>query len=193
MLKKFFKSLGNLILDTLEVFVMALALFAVAYLFVFQPHQINGNSMFPNFRDKEMLITEKVSFYLRKPKRGEIIVFKYPRAHEYDYIKRVIGLPGEAIEIKNGKIFIYDKEHPEGFALGEPYLRSDSKTEGGAFLKEGEKYKIPEGEYFLMGDNRARSSDSRDWGTVKEEEIVGKAWFRYWPPQTFAVIDQPQY
>ncbi|MEA2020726.1 MAG: signal peptidase I [Patescibacteria group bacterium] len=192
MLKNFLKSLGNLILDTIEVLVMALALFAVAYLFLFQPHQINGNSMFPNFRDKEMLITEKVSFYLRKPQRGEIIVFKYPKAHEYDYIKRVVGLPGETIQIKNRKVFIYNDEHPQGVALEEPYLYNP-ETEGGTFLKEGEKFQIPEGEYFLMGDNRARSSDSRDWGTVQEGEIVGKAWFRYWPPQTFAVIDQPQY
>ncbi len=192
MLKKALKSIGNILLDTLEVFVMALALFAVAYLFLFQPHQINGNSMYPTFRDKEMLITEKVSFYIRKPQRGEIIVFKYPKAPEYDYIKRVIGLPEETIQIKNGRIIIYNNQNPEGFILEEPYLNG-SETVSGRFLKENKKYELPEDGYFLMGDNRKKSSDSRDWGVVREDEIVGKAWFRYWPPQTFAFIEHPQY
>ncbi len=186
------KALGRLLLDTIEVFVLALALFAVAYLFLFQPHQINGNSMLPGFRDKEMLITEKVTYYFREPERGQIMVFKYPKAHEYDYIKRLIGLPGETIQIKNGSVYIYNDIYPWGHKLEEPYTKGFTTT-GGAFLKEGELFSIPEDSYILMGDNRARSSDSRDWGTVKRSEVVGKAWFRYWPPQAFAFIDKPEY
>lgn len=148
--------------------------------------------MLPGFRDKEMLITEKVTYYFRDPQRGEVIIFQYPKAHEYDYIKRLIGLPGETIQIKDGDVYIYNDKYPYGRALEEPYTKGFTTT-GGSFLAEGELFEIPEKEYILLGDNRARSSDSRDWGTVKESEVVGKAWFRYWPPQAFALISKAEY
>ena len=192
MLKEFFKSLGNFLLDTIETIVIALAMFAVAYLFLVQPHQVRGSSMFPSFEDREYLLTEKVSYRFRQPRRGEVVVFKYPKAHEYDYIKRIIGLPGEKILIKDGKVKIFNSENPEGFYLKEPYIAPGGTT-GRTVIKEGEIFQIPPGEYVVMGDNRARSSDSREWGAVKREEIVGRAWVTYWPPKALAFIERVEY
>lgn len=192
MFRDFTKSLATFIFDTLETLVVALAMFAVAYLFLFQPHQVNGNSMLPSFEDKDMLITEKVSYYFREPRRGEVVIFKYPRAHEYDYIKRIIGLPGESITIDQGRVRIFNENYPNGYYLDEPYI-GNSLTEGGPLLREGRTFDIPEDEYIVLGDNREMSSDSRDWGTVSKQELVGKAWLRYWPPQTLAFIEKAEY
>lgn len=192
MLKKFLKSLGSFLLDTVETIVIALAMFAVAYLFLVQPHQVHGDSMLPSFEDKEYLLTEKITYRFRQPKRGEVVIFKYPKAHEYDYIKRVIGLPGEEILIKNGKVEIFNTEHPKGFYLDEFYI-APGGTAGRNTIKEGKLFQILEDEYVVMGDNRSRSSDSREWGTVKREELVGRAWVVYWPPQALAFIKEAEY
>jgi len=172
---------------------MALAMFAVMYLFLAQPHQIHGESMEPSFQDKEFILTEKVTYNFRQPKRGEVVVFQYPKAHEYDYIKRVIGLPGETVMLENGHVKIFNSKHPQGFVLREQYLAPGTKTLGGAVIKTGQKFHIPQDSYVVMGDNRERSSDSRDWGAVKDQELIGKAWLRYWPPSALAFIPQAKY
>jgi len=193
MIKEFLKSVGNFILDTIETIVMALAMFAMVYLFLAQPHQVHGESMFPNFEDKEYLLTEKVSYRFREPKRGDVVIFKYPKAHEYDYIKRLIGLPEETILLEGEKVKIFNDQHPEGFILEESYLNPKTKTIGRTVIKPGQKFHIPKDNYVMMGDNRERSSDSRAWGTVKREELIGRAWLRYWPPQALAFIPKAEY
>lgn len=193
MVKELLKSIGNFILDTIETIVIALAMFAMMYLFLAQPHQVHGESMLPNFEDKEYLLTEKVTYYFREPKRGEVVIFKFPKAHEYDYIKRLIGLPEETMLIEDGKIKVFNAEHPEGFILDEPYLDPQTKTQGRTIIKPGQKFHIPKGHYVLMGDNREKSSDSREWGTVKRDELIGRAWLRYWPPRALAFIPKTEY
>ena len=174
-------------LDFVEVTVIALAMFVIMYLFLFQPHQVKGSSDYPNFYDGEYLLTDKISYRLNTPKRGDVIIFKAPRNEDYDYIKRIIGLPGEIIMIRNGKAYINNN------LLAEPYIPVDYQTFGGSFAEEGQAVLVPEDQYFVMGDNRSHSSDSRDWGTVPRANIIGKAWLRYWPLNRVSLIARPEY
>jgi len=183
----FFRKVGSFFLDIIEIAVIALAMFVLMYLFLFQPHQVRGNSMYPNFHDGEYLLTDKISYRLNQPKRGEVIIFKAPKNEEYEYIKRIIGLPGDTVKIKEGKVYINDN------LLKEPYLPEDYQTFAGSFGQEGEDISLPANQYFVLGDNRNHSSDSRDWGTVPKENIIGKAWFRYWPPSQMGLIPKVEY
>lgn len=171
-------------LDFIETIVIALAIFVVVYRFLFQPHQVKGNSMYDNFHDGEYLLTDKVAFRFREPKRGEVIVFKAPQNEEYDYIKRIIGLPGDKIKVAQGQIYL------NGESLNEAgYLDPRIKTNPGHFAKEGQTLTVSSQEYFVVGDNRNNSSDSREWGLVPKNNIVGRAWFRYWPINQIGLID----
>jgi signal peptidase I len=174
-MKKLLQQIGAFFLDIIETVVLALAIFVLVYLFLVQPHQVRGNSMFPNFHDGEYLLTNKLSYRLGEPKRGDVIVFKAPKNEEYDYIKRIVGVPGDKLTIKGGHVYLNDQ------LLKEAYLPADFTTSGGSFLREGEEFTIPAGEYLVLGDNRSHSSDSREWGDVPVENIIGKAWLRYWP------------
>lgn len=169
------RKLGSFFLDILQTVVLAAAIFAISWLFIFQPHQVIGNSMDPNFQDKEYILTEKISYRFHTPRRGDVIVFKAPLDPEKDYIKRIVGLPDERIKMQNGKIFINNRE------LKENYLPPGGFTSPGVFLKDGSDFQIPKDSYVAFGDNRSYSSDSRDWGTVPRQNIVGKAFLRYWP------------
>ncbi len=162
--------------------------------FLIQPFFVQGASMEPNFEDREYLIvnelgykttevglgSKETSFFTVKPfkefRRGDVVVFRYPKNPKIFYIKRIIGLPGEKIEIKDGKVIIYDPQNPNGFVLDESgYLSAGEKTTGDqAVTLSGD-------EYFVMGDNRAYSSDSRSWGPVPERDVMGKVVLRAWP------------
>jgi len=178
-----FKKIGTIFLDIIETVVIALAIFVIVYLFLFQPHQVRGSSMFPNFYDNDYLLTDKISYRLNVPKRGDVIIFKAPKNEEYDYIKRVVGLPGEKISINENNQVVLNNE-----VFNEPYLDSEVKTFAGVFLEIGKTVTVPEDQYFVLGDNRSHSSDSRDWGFVPKENIIGKAWLRYWPPKMMGII-----
>lgn len=179
----FFRRVGTLFLDVVETVVIALAIFVIAYLFLFQPHQVRGSSMYPNLHDTDYLLTDKISYRLSPPKRGDIVIFVAPKNEEYDYIKRVIGLPGESVSITEDYRVKVNNE-----ILSEPYLPSDFKTFGGTFLEAGRTINVPQDEYFVLGDNRNHSSDSREWGFVPRKNIIGKAWFRYWPVSQMGLI-----
>lgn len=176
------KKIGGFFLDIIQTVVVALSIFVIVYLFFFQPHQVKGNSMMLNFLNGEYLLTDKVTYRFQEPKRGDIIVFAAPKNEEYEYIKRIIGLSGETIKIEGGDVFINGKE------LEEKYLPKGLETRSGSFLKEDQVFSIPEGQYLVMGDNRDHSSDSRGWGPVPRENIVGKAWLRYWPLDKFGLV-----
>ncbi|MEK7111107.1 MAG: signal peptidase I [Patescibacteria group bacterium] len=179
-------------LDVIEFFVSSSAIAIIIYLVVTQPHQVNGSSMYPNLHDGEFLLTDKFTYKFRNPQRGDIVVFAAPpQAHcpvglNCDFIKRIIGMPGEKIKVERGQIYI------NGIKMSEPYENLVKGTGGGSsgnsFLAEGVERTIPEGQYVVMGDNRPGSSDSRDWGTIKKNAIVGKAWLRYWPPTVAGVL-----
>ncbi|MBU1127323.1 signal peptidase I [Patescibacteria group bacterium] len=183
----FFKRVGNFFLDIIEAFVMAMALFVVIYLFLFQPHQVKGKSMYPNFHDKDYLLTDKISYRMGEPARGDIIIFKAPKNEDFDYIKRILGLPGETIRISDCHVYINNS------LLEENYIPSNHCTQGGHFWQTDQNIPIPEENYFVLGDNREFSSDSREWGTVPIENIVGKASLRYWPIKDWGFIRKTEY
>lgn len=168
--------------EFVEAFVFSASVFVVVYLFLMQPHQVKGNSMHPTFKDKEYLLTEKISYNRSDPSFGDVIVFKAPIKENYDFIKRVVALPGETVMVEKGHVYINDK------LLDEYYLSDDIVTNAGEFLTEGESYVVNTGEVIAFGDNREHSSDSREWGPVPNENIVGRVFFRYWPAGTIGVI-----
>lgn len=180
--KGFFENLGSHIIDFIETLVVFGAIFALIYLFVAQFHKVSGNSMFPTLHDGDYLITEKVSYRLGNPKRGEIIVLKNPRDESQDFIKRIIAIPGDNIKVENNQVFV------NGGVISEPYLPPNTPTRSGAFLTEKDPVKTDANQYFVLGDNRSYSFDSREWGAVTREEIVGRAFFRYWPPQRVGLL-----
>ena len=180
------RKIYSFLIDSVQTFLMAAAVFLVIYIFLFRPFEVKGESMFPNFLNKEYVLTNLISLRFSDPKQGEVIVFKSPTDAEKDYIKRVIGVPGDTVEVRNGQIFV------NGNLLDEsPYLDSSVKTFGGAFLKEGVAVTVPDGQYFVMGDNRLYSSDSREWGFVSKEAIIGRSFLVYWPLADVKIIKNP--
>lgn len=142
-------------------------------IFIAQPFVVSGESMVPTFENGDYLIVDEISYRLSEPKRGDVMVFRYPLQPDRFFIKRAIGLPGETVTLKNGVITIENSEYPEGFDLEEVYI--DADTTGTANLTLGED------EYFVMGDNRGASSDSRVWGALDKSFIVGRALVRLLP------------
>ncbi len=172
-------------LDFVETIVIALAIFVVVYRFLFQPHQVKGNSMFDNYHNGEYLLTDKVSYRFKEAKRGDVVVFKAPGNEDYDYIKRLVGLPGDQVMIKGNRVYV------NGQLLDESgYLDSRIMTRPGSYSREGLTITVPQRAYFTLGDNRDNSSDSREWGPVPKENIVGKAWIRYWPLNKLGIIEK---
>ena len=182
-----FQKLSAFFLDILEVVVFAIAIFLFLYLLVMQPHKIKGQSMEPSFDDGEFLLTDKVTYRFSQPKRGDVVVFEAPGTNNEEFIKRIIGLPGENISIADGKIHINEK------VLNENYLPEALVTENGMFLKEGVTITVPENHYFVLGDNRVASSDSRTWGFIDKSKITGRAWITYWPPPKLSIIEVVSY
>lgn len=180
-----FSSISNFLLNTIEAIIIALALSIVLYLFIATPHEVVGESMYPNFQNGEYLIGNKLTYRFNKPERGDIIIYEYNE--QVDYIKRIIGLPGENISLQNGQIYINDKKLDES-----SYLDNSIKTRGGDKLPEGEEINIPLGHYFTLGDNRPESYDSRSFGTIKEEQIKGKAYLVYFPFSNFRIMEHPE-
>jgi signal peptidase I len=189
MIVRLLRSIVTFFFEIAETAIMAILIFLALYLFLVRPHQIRGDSMLPNFHDSEYLLTEMVSYNLLKkePQRGEVIVFRSPEQPNLDFIKRIVALPGEEIKLQNGRVFIISDANPEGILLEEDYLEEGTVTEGRRTIKDGEVFSTNEG-YVVMGDNRERSSDSREWGVVGKESIIGKVWLRYWPPEAVSLI-----
>ena len=182
-------------LDALEVIVISLTIFVISYIFVFQNHQVIGDSMFPNFLDKEYVLTDKLTYmFVRPPVRGEVVIFKYPKAPEYEYIKRIIGLPGEILKVKEGKIWLQKQDESWQQLDESNYLKSSIITFGRTAIKDDTPFKIPTDSYVVLGDNREVSSDSREWGIVSKNLLIGRALFRLWPPSKLGlVIKNPTY
>lgn len=180
--KGVFESLGSHLIDFIETLVVFGAIFALIYLFVAQFHKVSGNSMVPTMHNGDYLITEKISYKLGNPRKGDIIVLKNPRDESQDFIKRIIAIPGDTIKIEGNSVFV------NGGVINEPYLPVQTPTNSGAFLLEKNTIKAGPNQYFVLGDNRSHSSDSREWGAVTKQEIVGKAFFRYWPPKDIGLL-----
>lgn len=185
-------ALGSFFLDIIETVVIALSIFLVIYLFVASPHQVNGQSMVPTFQSGEYVLSDKISYRIGLPQRGDVIVFHAPPAAECpegtgcDFIKRTIGLPGETVTVHDNHIYINDKP------LDEPYIPTEYATNPGPATKNKSITLGPD-EYFVCGDNRPYSSDSRSWGSIHKNDIVGKAFFRYWPLNVAGKINHQRY
>lgn len=177
-------SLKEHAVDFFQTLVVFAAIGTVIYLFVAQPHKVSGNSMFPNFHNADYIITDKVSYRFSLPQRGDVVVFKNPKDPSQDFIKRVIGLPGEKVKVQGGKVYI------NGKILEEPYLKPEVYTTTGAFLQEGKEMIVNEGSTIVMGDNRPNSSDSREWGLLPNEKIIGRVILRYFPPPDFGLYPE---
>lgn len=154
---------------------VAIAIFVVVpfRLYIAQPFVVEGASMDPTFATGQYLIVDELSYHFESPKRFSVLIFKYPLDTSKYFIKRVIGLPGETVSINNGQVSIKNADHPEGFTLDEPYI----------VYKKGDtsSFTLKAGEYFVMGDNRLGSADSRIWGPVPQNDIIGRPIFRLWP------------
>lgn len=172
--------------DSVQVVVIALAIFVVVYLWILSPHQVRGSSMNPSFYDKELLLADKVSVNMDKLKRGDVIIFKY--SEDEDHIKRLVGMPGDTVELRGGRLYI------NGSLYEEDYLPEGRLTASGNFLREGQPVVVPDGKYIVMGDNReaGNSYDSREYGYLdpNEKTIKGRVWIVYWPFENFRVVDR---
>src|SRR4030067_1410678 len=185
-------SLWSTLVDIVETVVVAAAIFVVVYLFLLQPHQVKGASMEPNFRDGEYILTDKISYRFSEPRRGDVVIFKAPTNPDVDFIKRIVALPGEKLEVKNNKIIIFNDENPKGFTLSEPYQVMELIA-GGNYLREGKIVEVPADNYLVFGDNRTHSFDSREGGPLPRKSIIGKSWLRYWPLSKISIIKRPKF
>jgi len=162
------------VVDIFETLVLSVVLF-VGVNIISARIRVDGDSMVPTLISGEYVVVNRLSYRLGNPHRGDIIVFHFPRNPAEEYIKRIIGLPGDVIEVMDGSVYI------NGQPLDERYLDVKVNYTG--------KWEVPQGQLFVLGDNRNNSSDSHDWGTVPMDYVVGKAVMVYWPPLEWGLID----
>jgi len=172
------KQILSFIWELFKIVIIALLIVIPIREYVFQPFFVRGESMEPNFHNYDYLIVDELSYHFRPPKRGEVIVFRNPYNPSQRFIKRVVGLPGEKIEIQNGKIKI--EKNGKSFYLEEPYLPKNFQTSGQISVQ------IKQNQFFVLGDNRSASYDSRYFGPIERREIIGRVVLRLWPSSAFA-------
>ena len=171
-----------------KILAISIAIVLPIRYYVVQPFIVRGASMEPNFEDREYLVIDELSYQFRAPERGEAIVFRYPRSPRQFFIKRIIGLPGEEVEIKSGRVAIIGKKNPDGVVLDEPYLDPPNRS-----THPDVTITLKENEYFVLGDNRDASSDSRIWGALERRFVMGRVLFRVWPPSRFGILSDPAF
>jgi len=181
------KKLFSFIKEVSKIVIIALLVVIPIRYFLFQPFVVRGVSMEPNFHTGDYLIVDEISYRFGQPERGDVVVFKYPKDASQRFIKRIIGLPNEIVEINNGKIIVYDPDGGGQILDESEYLSSDQDVKGKSITKLG-----PD-EYFVLGDNRPFSSDSRKWGSVPEKNIIGKVFSRVFSFAAFVGKEIPAY
>jgi signal peptidase I len=184
-----FRSFFSFVFELIKIVVISLVIIIPIRYFLIQPFYVKGASMEPNFHDHEYLIIDEISYRFNEPKRGDIIVFRYPRNPQEYFIKRVIGLPGESVAIRDGGVIIYNADYPEGTPLDEPYLSNGEKTYG----LTNDKIVLEADEYFVLGDNRNSSKDSRSFGPVNRSFVTGRVLLRGWPFNRIKLFESPTY
>lgn len=157
--------------------IIAILIVAPIRFFVASPFIVSGSSMYPTFKNGQYLIVEEISYRLHPPERGDVIVFKYPKDPSKYYIKRIIGLPGETVLIRDGDVIIKNDDHPQGVKIREEYILNESPS----FFSDTFRTTLGSEEYFVLGDNRPSSSDSRIWGAVPQKLIIGRTYVRLFP------------
>jgi signal peptidase I len=189
---KFFKSAAIFVFEIIKAFVISLAIILPIRYFLIQPFYVQGASMEPTFQSHDYLIINEFEyrFHIKEPARGDVVVFRSPYNQKEYFIKRIIGLPGEKVEIKEGQIYINNQEQSQGFILKEDYLA------GVRTFAEDKQYKeiqLSDEEYFVLGDNRNYSLDSRTFGAVPDKSIIGRAWIRGWPFSKMIIFGKINY
>jgi signal peptidase I len=179
------QSTGSLVKELIKVAIIAVITIIGVRELLFKPFYVEGQSMIPNFQPNQYLIIDELTHRFRDYERGEVIVFKHTDGQYL--LKRIIGLPGERIKVANGKITIYNNTHPEGLVLNESYLPHDLQTVG------EETVVLDKEQYFVLGDNRPNSLDSRRFGPISKEQITGRVFFRGWPFDQITVFKTPQF
>jgi len=180
-------ALGLYLWEFVKIILVSLAIIIPVRYFLIQPFIVRGASMEPNFYDREYLIIDEISYRFKDFSRGDVIVFRFPQDPSQFFIKRIIGLPHEAVEIKNGNVIIYNEKFPQGAQLNEA-----SYLPLGTYTAPEVKVDLKENEYFVLGDNRDESLDSRAFGVLPKKLIVGKAWLRVFPFSDWAVFHTPE-
>ena len=175
------ETLWHSIREWAQVIIIALIIALPIRWYIAEPFIVNGASMDPTFATGQFLIVDRLTYRFESPKRGDVIVFEYPNDPSTYYIKRIIGLPGETVNIKDGKITIINKENPAGFMLDEPYISADHLSD------DSSSRTLSSTTYFVMGDNRAQSSDSRYWGPLESHFIIGRPITRLLPLNTISL------
>lgn len=173
--------------ETVKVVVISLAIILPIRYYLVQPFFVKGASMEPSFEDGDYLLVDEISYRFSLPARGDVVIFRYPEDRSQFFIKRIVGLPSETVEVKNNKVIIYNDKNSSGFGLTENYLSSEQETLGNMLVR------LDDNEYFVLGDNRLQSSDSRRWGPVNKTLITGKAFLRAWPFTRFDKIEGAVY
>lgn len=184
----FSESIGSFVLEVAKVVIISLAIIIPVRYFLIQPFYVKGASMEPNFYDNEYLVVDEISYRLSPPNRGDVVVIRNPK-HESDFlIKRVVGLPGERVEIMNGEVTVFNTAFPSGVTLDEnAYLELKVRTSSTVDVT------LSDDEFFVLGDNRDSSLDSRYFGAITRREIVGRAWIRAWPVNRLSLFSTPKY
>jgi signal peptidase I len=175
------QSLKDHFVELFQTLVVFATIATIIYWLIAQPHKVSGSSMFPNFKDGDYIITDKVSYKFHGPERGDVVVFRNPRDESQDFIKRIIAIPGDRVKVENNRVYVNDK------LIDEPYLRPEIITYPQSFMRNGEEVVVEPDHYVVFGDNRPHSSDSREWGFVKKNEIIGRVFLRYWPKDEIGV------
>lgn len=173
--------------ETIKIIIISLAIIVPIRYYLVQPFFVKGASMEENFHDGDYLLIDEISYRFNTPQRGDVIVFRYPENPSQFFIKRIVGLPGETVEIKNSKVIIYNAEFPKGHILEEDYLSSAQQTAGNFLVGLGGN------EYYVLGDNRFQSSDSRRWGSLERNFITGRAFIRLWPLNKISTVESVKY
>ena len=182
---KIVKPIIDFVMDILETVVFIGSIFIVVYLFIITPNQVKGASMEPTFQTGDYILTSRITYKFRKIERGDVIVFKSPKNPDIEYIKRIVGLSGDIITIKNSEVFINNN------LLTEKYIASATNLWDGGCIKNNIPYTVPADYIFVMGDNRPRSSDSREFCAVTVESVIGDVFYRYFPTNVIGAITNP--
>lgn len=182
------KAVGAFVWDLIKILIIALVIIVPFRTFVAEPFVVSGSSMLPNYHNGDYLIIDRLSYITGSPRRGDVIVLRYPKDTSQFFIKRVIGLPGETVKLAQGHVVIINTEHPQGLQLNESYLINPVETFG-----KTDPTTLGSGEFFVLGDNRTASSDSRVWGILPRDDIVGRVWARIFHFNEAGFIKTPTY
>lgn len=169
-------------MDLLEVVIISSVIVLLTFIFIGQPLVVTGDSMKPNLLDGEQMVADKLSIKFKEINRGEVVIVTHPEKPQIFLVKRVVGVPGDKFEISEGEVLI------DGKIIQEPYINPETKTANGNKIREREIINLTFEQYIVLGDNRENSADSRNWGIIEKNKIIGKAFVVYYPLNSIRLV-----